>query len=161
MEYTLMHKNAAVVDMAIDETSTIVKLSKPRDERRLPVGVNISKTGVDRKALNDWWLGRSIPASRAGIDEALRSINVSAPMHLIEKCYGLSLSDHYWISPKGSGLRWENVNFFTNGFSKDMGEVLFGREPDDPAQISLMSPDNTSDGWLRKKWVIADGKRYF
>ena len=22
-----------------------------------------------------------------------------------------------------------------------------------------MSPDNTSDGWLRKKWVILDGKR--
>ena len=23
----------------------------------------------------------------------------------------------------------------------------------------LMSPDNTSDGWLRKKWVIMDGER--
>ena len=28
-----------------------------------------------------------------------------------------------------------------------------GEKPD------LMSPDNTSDGWLRKKWVILDGKR--
>lgn len=38
--------------------------------------------------------------------------------------------------------------------------MLFGHEPADPAQINLMSPDNTSDGWLRKKWIIADGKRY-
>ena len=22
-----------------------------------------------------------------------------------------------------------------------------------------MSPDNTSDGWLKKKWIIAEGKR--
>jgi len=57
-------------------------------------------------------------------------------------------------------LLWENVNFFYNAFSKDMGEILFGREPVDPDHVSLMSPDNTSDGWLRKKWIIADGKRY-
>ena len=25
--------------------------------------------------------------------------------------------------------------------------------------MSLMSPDNTSDGWLKKKWKIMDGKR--
>lgn len=27
------------------------------------------------------------------------------------------------------------------------------------AGIDLMSPDNTTDGWLRKKWAIIDGKR--
>ena len=48
---------------------------------------------------------------------------------------------------------------FNNGFSKDMGEILFGHEPAGLARVSLMSPDNTSDGWLRKKWVMADGKR--
>jgi hypothetical protein len=26
-------------------------------------------------------------------------------------------------------------------------------------EISLMSPDNTSDGWLKKKWKIINGKR--
>jgi hypothetical protein len=59
-----------------------------------------------------------------------------------------------------SGLQWENVNFFTNGFSSDVGEILFGVEPKDPAHVSLFSPDNTSDGWLRKKWIISSGKRY-
>jgi hypothetical protein len=51
------------------------------------------------------------------------------------------------------------VNFFENDFSKDVGEILFGHEPTDPDRVSLMSPDNTSDGWLRKKWIIVDGKR--
>jgi hypothetical protein len=159
LDYTLMHKSIPVVDMLIDETGYIAKLGGKHDIRHLPPGVNLYKTGIDRKALNDWWTGRSIPASRAGIGEALQSIGVSTPSLLIEKCFGLSLSDQYWICPKGSGLRWENVNFFHNDFSKDMGEVLFGYEPNDPVGVNLMSPDNTSDGWLRKKWIISDGKR--
>ena len=147
--------------MDIDnDTGYIAKLREVHDERRLPLGINVYKSGVDRKAFNDWWTGRSIPASRAGLNEALMSIGVSSPTLLLEKCYGLSLSDQYWICPKGSGLAWETINFFHNDFSKDMGEILFGHEPLDPGRISLMSPDNTSDGWLRKKWIIADGKRY-
>ena len=159
LEYTLMHKNVPVVDMQIDETGYIAKLTDTQDIRHLPPGVNIGETGIDRKALNDWWTGRSIPASRAGINDALQSIGFSVPTLLIEKCYGLSLSDQYWICPKSSGLSWANVNFFQNDFSKDMGDILFGHEPNDPGRVDLMSPDNTSDGWLRKKWIVADGKR--
>jgi hypothetical protein len=155
-----MHKNTPVVDMVIDETGFIAKLPKVHDERHLPVGIHIHQSGIDRKALNDWWLGRSIPASRDGLSEALLTLDISSPTLLIEECYGLSLSDHYWICPQESGLKWENVNFFNNDFSSDVGMILFGQAPNDPAHISLVSPDNTSDGWLRKKWIIAGGKRY-
>jgi hypothetical protein len=160
LDYTLMHKNQPVVDMVIDETGYIAKSRKIYDQRHLPTGIGIFKTGIDRKALNDWWTGRSIPAGRSGLDAALQSIGIATPTLLLEKCFGLSLSDQYWICPKGSELSWGNINFFQNDFSKDIGEILFGHEPPAPARISLMSPDNTSDGWLRKKWVIADGKRY-
>jgi len=153
-----MHKDIPVVDMVIDETGFIAKLAKVHDERHLPVGVHIFSSGIDRKGLNDWWLGRSIPASRDGLQDALAIMEISASTLLIEKCLGLSLSDQYWICPKDSGLKWENVNFFTNVFSKDIGEVLFGNKPHD--MIDMASPDNTSDGWLKKKWVIIDGKRY-
>lgn len=159
MEYTLMHKYIPVVDLSIDETGYIAKLREDHDLRHLPVGIGIGKAGIDRKALNDWWIGRSIPASRAGLDEALQRIGIASPTFLLEKSYGLSLSDQYWIRPKGSSLSWGDINFFQNDFSRDMGNVLFGHEPPDPDRISLMSPDNTSDGWLQKKWVIVDGKR--
>ena len=164
MEYALMHKNIPVVQLEISEHSGhIDKTGAVHSPSHLPLGTTIpsgkEKGKIERGFLNDWWRGRSIPASRAGIDSALQNIGVSTPSLLLEKCYGLSLSDQYWICPKGSGLRWEDVNFFTNDFSKDMGEILFGHEPDAPECVSLMSPDNTSDGWLRKKWVIADGKR--
>jgi hypothetical protein len=154
-----MHKKAPVIELTIDETGFISKISKARDLRRLPLGVPVFKTGIDRKSLNDWWTGRAIPASRSGLQDALFALGLASPTCLLEKCYGLSLSDQYWICPKGSGLTWENVNFFTNSFSPDAGEILFGREPGDPENVNLFSPDNTTDGWLRKKWGIADGKR--
>ena len=155
-----MHKNIPVVDVEIlSDTGRIVKLYNLQAPEHLPLGVK-TKDGMSRKAMDDWWSGRSIPASRSGLNDALQSIGISSPTLLLEKCYGLSLSDQYWLCPKDTRIDWERVNFFQNDFSKDMGEILFGHEPADPDRVSLMSPDNTSDGWLRKKWVIADGKRF-
>jgi len=160
MDYTLMHKNIPVVDLEIlSDTGRIVKLRNLQAPEHLPLGV-ATKTGLSRKMTDDWWTGRCIPVTRSGLNDALQSIGISSPTLLLDKCYGLSLSDQYWIRPKDSELVWERVNFFQNDFSRDMGEILFGREPTDPNHVSLMSPDNTSDGWLRKKWIIVDGARY-
>jgi len=154
-----MHKNIPVVDIEIlSDTGRIVRLYNLQNPEHLPLGVK-AQDGMSRKAMDEWWTGRSIPASRDGIREALETLRIGNTSLLIDKCYGLSLSDQYWISPKGSGLNWADINFFQNDFSKDIGEILFGHEPADLARVSLMSPDNTSDGWLRKKWIIADGKR--
>ena len=56
-------------------------------------------------------------------------------------------------------VSWHEVNFFENSFSEDVGNILFGH-PSGGGEVSLMSPDNTSDGWLKKKWTIMDGKRF-
>jgi hypothetical protein len=161
MHCTLMHKHAPVLDMIIDEaTGRIAKLGRAHAAEHLPVGIQAGKSGIDRAQLNEWWVGRSIPASRYGLQEALEKLGMPSPAVLVSKCYGLSLSDQYWICPKDSGLIWNAVNFFTNDFSRDVGEILFGHDAADRRRISLMSPDNTSDGWLRKKWVIRNGKRY-
>jgi hypothetical protein len=155
-----MHKNIPVIDVTIDKTGYIAKLREVYDIRRLPPGIEVSKNGANRKDLNDWWLKRSIPVSRSGLDAALLNIGIASPVLLLEKSFGLSLSDQYWLSPKNSGLLWENINFFQNVFSNDMGDILFGHKPQNPKGVNLISPDNTSDGWLKKRWIIADGKRY-
>ena len=107
--------------------------------------------------MNEWWFGRSIPASRSGIRVALEQMNVQHSEQLLLKCYGLSLSDQYWMKPVDNELEWKDINFFENDFSDDVGNILFGQ----PAleHIDLMSPCNTSDGWLKKKWKIMEGKR--
>lgn len=72
------------------------------------------------------WADRAIPASRSGIREALEALDISSTKMLLVRCYGLSLSDQYWICPEGSGLTWDKINFFENDFLDDIGDVLFG-----------------------------------
>lgn len=158
MIYYLKHKNLNVLEMEIDEeTSTIVKVLNVIEAEHIPLGVRFEHQIVDRKALNHWFKGRSIPASRENIDRVLEAVGELNTGGLALKCYGLSLSDCYWICPKGSDLDFDKINFFENDFSKDMGEILFGKQLD---SFSLVSPDNTSDGWLKKKWIILNEDRY-
>jgi len=160
MNYTIMHKNNPVMDIEINESAVaIVAIGTVHDAARVPLGVQSMKGGIALDELNDWLKGRSIPASRAGIRNLYARLGRESTECLILKCYALSLSDHYWLRPIGSGVNWSDVNFFENDFSRDVGEMLFGREPADRKRINLMSPDNTSEGWLKKKWIIADGKR--
>lgn len=71
---------------------------------------------------------------------------------------GLSLSDSYWICPSHEEADWSKLNFFENHFSEDWGDVLLGTGAAGE-NMSFMSPDNTLDGWLKKKWTIRNGKR--
>ncbi len=159
MEYTLMHKNIPVLDFDLDElTSSVLKIGAIYHPAHLPVGTASQRGEVDRAALNAWWIGRSIPASRSGVRKALETLNLANTQMLLTRCFGLSLSDQYWVKPQGSGLQWERINFFTNSFSEDIGNVLLGKQAGS-ANLDFRSPDNTSDGFLKKRWKIIDGKR--
>jgi len=156
---TLMHKTVPVADIELDnETGFILHIDKLYSPEHLPIGISVKKGVVDRSALNDWWTDRSIPASRSGVREALENLKITNTKALLVRCYGLSLSDQYWIRPENSDLTWKKINFFQNDFSEDIGDVLFGtNKKRDPLDFS--SPDNTSDGNLKKRWKIINGKR--
>ena len=141
-----------------DATGFIHKVNAIYAPEHLPVGVLQTNGIIDRTALNEWWTDRSIPASRSGIREALETLDIASTKLLLLRCYGLSLSDHYWIRPNDSGLSWDQINFFDHAFSDDMGDVLFGK-PKKEAEFDFSSPDNTSDGFLKKRWKIINGKR--
>lgn len=158
MKYQLMHKDVHVLDMDLDDSQgTISSIEGIADFKHLPIGTFQGRTfnGNDFK---HWWIGRSIPANRSGLRDVLEHLNIPAPVLLISKCMGLGLSDQYWIRPSGSDIMWKDVNFFSNDFSEDVGDLLFGNmnKMDD---IDLNSPDNTSDGVLKKRWKIVNGKR--
>lgn len=162
MKYILMHKNISVAEIEIDDAvGVITEISDIMRKEHLPIGVLHSlrhKEIVDRAALNHWWRGRSIPASRMGIADVLDSLGLYETGELLTKCFGLSLSDHYWIKPVESALTWEKVNFFDNDFSDDIGDVLLGTSRK-TSDFDFLSPDNTSDGNLKKRWKIINGKR--
>ena len=159
MKCTLMHKRIAVAEIDLDDaTGFIQKTGMVYAPEHFPVGITVKKGVADRAALNEWWTDRSIPASRSGIREALETLEIASTKMLLVRCYGLSMSDQYWICPEGSGLTWDAFNFFDNDFSDDIGDVLFGANKKADV-LDFSSPDNTSDGNLKKRWKIMDGKR--
>jgi hypothetical protein len=153
-----MHKEHPVLTMELDEiTGGITQTGKLHAPERVPVGIAATGGSADRADLNHWWQSRSIPASRSGIRDALEHLGVSSTSLLLSKCFGLSLSDQYWVKPEGQALCWADINFFDNPFSEDVGNILFGMAPQ--GNVDLISPDNTSDGLLRKRWKIIGGAR--
>lgn len=159
MNCVLMHQRIAVVELELDdETGFIRQTGCIFAEKHLPVGVSVQKGVADRGALQKWWTDRSIPASRSGIREALENLHVADTKMLLIRCFGLSLSDQYWMKPEKSSMTWEQINFFDHSFSDDIGDVLFGNMTKADA-FDFVSPDNTSDGCLKKRWKIMHGRR--
>lgn len=159
MRYLLMHKDIPVVELYLDElTGNILKVGELYASEHLPVGTTQKGGTADRASLSAWWLDRSIPASRSGVRNALEVLGLADTKVLLTRCFGLSLSDAYWIKPDQGDLTWARVNFFENPFSEDVGDALFGH-PTAKADFDFSSPDNTSDGFLQKRWKIIEGKR--
>jgi len=169
MNYTLMHKNIPVIDLVFDKASgLVVEIGEVHNYDHLPIGTihtDGDNEGQPSPAfLNGWWRYRAIFQKRNELSRALPKLGAGSVEQYTQgittlplKSYALSLSDHYWICPTGEDLKWDDINFFENDFSPDVGNILFGGDP--PEQIDFMSPDNTTDGQSQKKWVIVDGKR--
>lgn len=161
MLYTLCHKNTKVFDFEIDiETSSIVEIKNIYSKEHIPIGVDVSYESI-KKAFHNWWINRSIPSSRQNLKEALITLGVTTPMELMIKSFGLSLTDCYWAKPQNLNVSWEKINYFDNPFSEYVGKALFNSATNLKInEHDFFTPDSTSTGWLKKKWVIdTDGKR--
>ena len=111
--------------------------------------------------LSNWFKGRGIPLWRDDLDLLLAKLNISAPTELLDKAFGLSLSDQYWIKPYDSRIEYKDINFFEHDFKDtEFIDVTFSNNTETSTKISLISPNNTTDGRLKKTWIIDDNKRY-
>ena len=158
MRCDLMHKDIPVAELDIDDADgSIGEIIHVLDVDRLPVG-SVVDGDVRRDRLKAWWSGRSIPVTRSGIAHLMRALDLDSTGPLLSRSMGLSLSDHYWIRPSDTNVSWDEVNFFDNGFSDDLGDLLFGKDVW-VGEMDFRSPDSTSDGLLRKRWKIIGGRR--
>jgi len=155
-----MNKNIKVLEFSYDqETHTVTNIVRLICPDFAPLGIIEYKTGITRKALNNWWKDRSIPASRSRFKEVKAEMDIYSSVELLERCFGLSLSDQFWIKEESSDIQWQDVNFFDNDFSEDMGKLLMG-QISYSNDLDIFSPDNSSDGNLKKKWKIINNVRY-
>lgn len=111
--------------------------------------------------LTDWFKGRGIPSWRDDLDLLLVKLNVTSPNELLDKAFGLSLSDQYWVKPTVSNIEHKDINFFEHDFEdSEFTNATFGTELNSSTKISLISPNNTTDGRLKKTWKLENNKRY-
>ena len=165
MKRILMNKDVEVMTLEYDSISCsfikIYNVSNMEYARYI-----ISRISNDNDALlkraSRWFLGRSIPSWRDRLDLLLHRLNIIAPNELLNKAFGLSLSDQYWLKPFDTNIKYDDVNFFDNDF--DYSEFLEASLSKNSSTIinenSLKTPNNTTDGMLKKAWVIEDGIRY-
>ena len=156
MEHELMHGYTPVAVVTIDDDGYLIGIASVSEPDHLPVGT-LAGGEASVVRLRRWWSGRSIPANRQGIRHLLDSLGIPCTNSLPLDSMGLNLSDQYWIRPCGSHIQWDDVNFFRNAFSPDIGSLLFGGTA--TAGTDRRSPDNTTDGVQRKRWIIRDGVR--
>ena len=163
MKYILMHRELPVAVLDINpNNASINHVDEVLAADHLPINVKRDKFHIAQD-LDKWFSGRAIPASRSGFRQAVEDLAIQhgielSPGKLLMECYGLSLSDQYWVSPADAPLDWAKINFYNNPFSEDVGNFLFGQIVE-RGMLNLTSPCNTSDGWLKKKWKIIDGQR--
>ena len=128
MNYKLMNKDVEILEFLYDnETHTVTKIVRMIHPNYAPLGIIEYRTGITRKALNNWWKDCSIPASRSRFKEVMEEMDLHSSIELLERCFGLSLSDQYWIKEGNSDIQWADINFFENDFSEDMGKLLMGQ----------------------------------
>lgn len=115
-----------------------------------------------RLHLSKWFKERGIPSWRDKLDLLLHRLNIDTPEELLDKAFGLSLSDQYWLKPLNTDILYDNINFFDNDF--DYAEFLEAslslNGKSITKEISLKTPNNTTDGMLKKAWIIEDNTRY-
>ena len=115
-----------------------------------------------RTNLSEWFRGRGIPSWRDRLDLLLHRLNINAPSELLDKAFGLSLSDQYWLKPYNTKINYDDINFFDNDFdySEFLEASLSKNSKTIVSENSLKTPNNTTDGMLKKAWIIENGTRY-
>ena len=164
MKCTLMNKNEEVLVAEYNEALKVfteIYEIKNIDYAPLILFNNYSKDKNITPILTDWFKGRGIPSWRDDLDLLLAKLNITSSFELLDKAFGLSLSDQYWVKPTDSNIQYKDINFFEHDFEdSEFTNATFGNELDSSIKISLISPNNTTDGRLKKTWVIENGKRY-
>ena len=166
MKCILMNKNIEVLIAEYDDaTSVFTKIYEVKNIDYVPYILKsfyIENDTSFRTNLSEWFKGRGIPSWRDKLDLLLHRLNITAPYELLDKAFGLSLSDQYWLKPYDSNINYDDINFFDNDF--DYAEFMEASFETNSKKItkeeSLKTPNNTTDGMLKKAWIIENGTRY-
>ena len=164
MKCTLMNKNTDVLTAEYEPSLGV--FTNIYEINNIDFAPIILKNAYNQKEdikviLSNWFKGRGIPMWRDDLDLLLTKLNIFAPIELLDKAFGLSLSDQYWLKPYNENIKYKDINFFKHNFKDtEFIDATFSNNIKSSTKISLISPNNTTDGRLKKTWIIENNKRY-
>lgn len=157
MEFILMHKDVRVLKFELDERNEFRHVIEIYDARHFPFSTDRdAKQGF--RSLAEWWSDRCIPVTRDEYANLMASLPEDDSLSLAAKSRGLSVDDQYWIKKEGEDIAYDDVSFFSNRFSEDIGDIMVGNKKS--GNVDYRSPDSTLGGNLKKRWKSVGGKTY-
>ena len=152
-----MHKDIPVCLMEISDDGILGSVRRNESAAaHFPLGGQ-----MNNMKFHEWWRDRAIPKTRHGAKNALQRLGYSSTNSALVNNLALSLSDCYWIQPRGEGLTWKDTNLFTNDFVDTFGEITINQDHMIDLRKETKFNCATSQGELQKKWCIdREGRRY-
>lgn len=164
MRCILMNKNTKVLEEEYNEKiASFTNIYNIENIDYAPIIIKnaLKENNNNITILTEWFKGRGIPSWRDDLDLLLAKLNITTREELLDKAFGLSLSDQYWIKPYNSNVQYKDINFFEHDFnSADFTNITFSNSNDYSTKVNLVSPNNTTDGRLKKTWIIENKERY-
>lgn len=138
----LFLKNEKVLTIR-DVNGAPAEIQKIDNPELLPVCL---KKNCTFEELRKWLDRRCMPKQREGLKE---TVAMFSNRWLVQKNYA-SLSDQYWLKMRTE--TWKRVNFFTNHYSEEIGDMFFSPWAVTTRKHDNFSPDLTTNGILKKRW---------
>lgn len=167
--FTLLCKNIRICDVKI-VNGMIIDIINIYDKKYAPIESFIFNE-INISRLNNWLLSRALPVERDGYENIIKFLNIKTNRDFLIDNLALSLSDQYWLRPKGYNLKWEDINFFKNDYNiLEFSNAVFGKDNN----LSLantnkifrlntsqfITPNASLGGMLKKLWYQEKGENY-
>lgn len=152
MIYELRHKDEIVAQVEIAADASRIRVKEVVSPGLLPICAQSDISNIE-----NWWKRRAVPTSRSNIRKLLDENSISSPHQFLLQNLALSVTDCYWICPKGSNIEWGEVSFHKNDFKTDL---QFSHALSDSGSFagSTYNPSASLGGDLDKRWVRKRGK---
>ena len=159
MNYTLMNAEHEVLEFETNDRGSI-NIIRILDEFEF-APLHFCRHAQNMEMLNydliSFLRSRTINSARNDAKDIFAAAGVKDHIELSLRSLGLSLSDHYWYRPSGSGLKWKDVGCFDREFDTSFGEAILRRDYAALAKADPYTPDCTLGGISKKAWIRIDG----
>lgn len=157
---TLMYKDFEVLVFEVDYLEERIHLIEKLEHfDKAPYKVAEGKN-ID-VALLYFFNSRAIPSTRKDYEKIINATGSKNGFELSFKGHGLSLANHYWYKREGESLKYDDINFFENGWDDTFGKAVLNGNYEALKNCDLNVPDVVTSGWGVKGWLYEDKPKLY